>query len=706
MNYFNKILNGNIPANIFDLIKHNKFDYKLNQEYSYLQINVNNMNNNAENSLYIGLVKKSMNLHSNNIISSVNTILKKVLKLTIENNKNEIAKLTNSNDMQKNIIINLIANTFSNELYKIIANLPLTHRYKDLHIKLIELSGLTGVSIKAIKNIAEKLSLDYELTKTLKISKSINIHQLFYNVLIRDAKMHTCNEILLECLITDDYINQLAITIINLWDAILDNIIKSIKYEKIILFYAFSIDFVDKLHQTTCDTKPRIIEHALDVGNTTINSDSKRMKDLKEKSKEINQSKVIDGVAKLLSSSITSAVSKNQADLLRTIAVSNEISMEKVKGSSFVFKGVKQTSTITQETNMDVAQAITNKVTNDISKNLKENIDMAAKTTTTDMKKFEDTSKAGTNYGGVVDSVANAATKLLSMSVGNTTVNKTEEEITKELKEQFKLNQDFKYNKNSEANDLIQNTLSSDNLAKCAADTKANNKINFKDLNISGAIEISDVEQSNVVNDVMNCAFDQAVINDIASKIVSEYESTIKQLLENVDSTLDEQTKATIEGDIYAIGTAGSAILESAGNAGSKILDSGGTAAAKTLGAAAEVVKEGGEAAKNLGIGLMMGPLSILIGIITVFVIIGGIGYAMTKLTSGPENSDMNGDMNGDTSDMNSDMNGDMNGDTSDMNGNTNNMDMNGEDLRGDFPTNNNYSDTSNNNMDTFNKNY
>ena len=693
MNYFNKILNGNIPANIFDLIKHNKFDYKLNQEYSYLQINANNINNNADNSLYIGLVKKSMNLHSNNIIASVNVILKKVLTLTIENNKNEIAKLTNSNDMQKNIIINLIANTFSNELYKIIANLPLTHRYKDLHIKLIELSGLTGVSIKAIKNIAEKLSLDYELTKTLKINKLINIHQLFYNVLIRDAAQHTCSNISVECLITDDYINQLAITIINLWDVILDNIIKSIKYEKIILFYAFSIDFVDQLHQITHDTKPKIVEHAVDIGNTTINSDSKRMKDLTEKSKEINQSKVIDGVAKLLSSSITSAVSKNQADLLRTIAVSNEISMEKVKGSSFVFKGVKQTSTITQETNMNVAQAITNKVTNDISKNLKENIDMAAKTTTTDIKKFEDTSKAGTNVGGIVSDIADAATKILSMSMGNTTVNKTEEEITKELKEQFKLNQDFKYNKNSEANDLIQNTLSSDNLAKCAADTKANNKINFKDLNISGAIEISDVEQSNVVNDVMNCAFDQAVINDIASKIVSEYDSTIKQLLENVDSTLDEQKKAAIEGDIYAIGTAGSAILESVGNAGSKVIDSAGTATAKSLGAAGGVIKESGEAAKNLGIGLMMGPLSMLIGIITVFVIIGGVGYAMTKFTSGPENSEtVTSDMNSDTSDMNN-----MNGDTSDMNG---------DDLRGDFPTNNNYSDTSNNNMDTFNKNY
>ena len=705
MNYFNKILNGNIPANIFDLIKHNKFDYKLNQEYSYLQINANNTNNNAENSLYIGLVKKSMNLHSNNIISSVNTILKKVLKLTIENNKNEIAQLASSNDMQKNIIINLITNTFTNELYKIIANLPLKHRYKDLHIKLIELTGLTGVSIKAIKHIAEKLSLDYELTKTLKISKSINIHQLFYNVLIRDVKHRACADISVECLITDEYINQLAITIINLWDVILDNIIKSIKYEKIILFYAFSIDFVDQLHQTTHNTiKPRIIEHAFDIGNTTINMDSKRMKDLAEKSKEINQSKVIDGVAKLLSSSITSAVSKNQADLLRTIAVSNEISMEKVKGSSFVFKGVKQTSTITQETNMDVAQAITNKVTNDISKNLKENIDMAAKTTTTDMKKFEDTSKTGTNYGGVIDSVADAATKLLSMSVGNTTVNKTEEEITKELKEQFKLNQDFKYNKNSEANELIQSTLNSDNLAKCAADTKANNKINFKDLNISGAIEISDIEQSNVVNDVMNCAFDQAVINDIASKIVSEYDSTIKQLLENVDSTLDEQTKATIEGDIYAIGTAGAAILESAGTAGSKILDSGGVAAAKTLGAAGGVIKESGEAVKNAGIGLMMGPLSLLIGIITVLVIIGGAGYAITKLTSGPENTE---GVTSDTSEMN--MNGDMNNmnsDTSDMNNMNMNGDISTDDLRGDYPNSDIYSNTSNNNMDSFNKNY
>ena len=633
MNYFNKILNGNIPANIFDLIKNNKLDYKLNQEYPYLQINTNDTNNNAANLLHVALIKKSMKLNYNNIVSSVNSILKKSLKIAIDNNKNEIAKmLVSTNDGQINVIINLVVKTFSNELVKLISKLPLTHHFKDLHVKLIELSGLTGLSLMYINNIAGKISLDYELSKTLKITTSINIQQVFYNILTAEA--NTCKDISFECLFTEEYINKLGLTVINTWEVILDSIIKLIKYDKIVSFYAFSIDFVDQLHQTTHDTiKPRIVEHAVDIGNTTVNSDSRRMKDLTEKSKEINQSKVIEGVAKLLSSSITSAVSKNQADLLRTIAISNEISLEKVKGSSFTISGIKQTNVVTQETNMNVAQTITNKVTNDISKNMKENIEMAAKTSTTDMTKFSDESKSGTNYGGVINTVADAATKILSAAIGNTTINKTEEEITKELKEQYKLNQDFKYNKNSEANTLIENTLNSENLAKCAADTKANNKMNFKDLNISGPIEITNIEQANVVNDVMNCAFDQAVINEIATKIVDEYDSTIKQLLENVDSSLDEQTKANIEGDIYAMGVAGSAILESVGNAGTKLIDSGGKAGSALLSGAGDLVEKGGEAAKNVGMGLAMVPLAIGFG---VFLCIIAIGLMIYFASGGP----------------------------------------------------------------------
>ena len=91
----------------------------------------------------------------------------------------------------------------------------------------------------------------------------------------------------------------------------------------------------------------------------------------------------------------------------------------------------------------------------------------------------------------------------------------------------------------------------------------------------------------------------------------------------------------------------------------------------------------------------MMGPLSLLIGIITAIVIIGAVGYAITKFTSGPENTE------GVTSDMNN-----MNSDTSDMNNMNMNGDISTDDLRGDYPNSDIYSNTSNNNMDSFNKNY
>jgi hypothetical protein len=131
----------------------------------------------------------------------------------------------------------------------------------------------------------------------------------------------------------------------------------------------------------------------------------------------------------------------------------------------------------------------------------------------------------------------------------------------------------------------------------------------------------------------MNCAFDQAVINEIATKIVNEYDSTIQQLLENVDSSLDEQTKANIEGDIYAMGVAGSAILESVGNAGSKIIDSGGKAGTSLLGGVSNVVEKGGDAAQKVGMGLAMIPLAIGFG---VFLCIIAIGVMIYFASGGP----------------------------------------------------------------------
>jgi hypothetical protein len=636
MNYFNKILNGNIPANIFDLIKTDKLNYKLNQEYPHLQINTNNEN--IAKFLYVELVKKSMKLNYNNIVSSVNTILKKSLKIAIDSNKNEITKMIKSNnDQEINIIINLVVNTFSNELLKMITRLPLTHQFKDLHIKLIELSGLTGLSLQAVNILGEKLSLEYELTKPLKMTTTINIQQVFYNILIGESKI--CKDISFDCLFTDEYINKLSLTIINTWEVILDNIIKTIKYDKIILFYAFSIDFVDQLHQITKQNtpseKPRLIEGIIDAGNTTVNSESTKLADLKSIEKQIDQSKVVGGMTQLLSNAITNAVSKNSADLTRLITISNEITLGDMTADGDVnIRNISQTTTIQQETQMKSVQEITNKVVTEIASSLTDQIDSAAKQATENTKKLSDTGNSGTSVGGIIDSVANVAgkavdglTDIFKIQAGNSTTDKSEEDITKQLSDKFNLNQSFKYEKNSDANKAINNALTPENIAKCAATTASSNKFATKSIKAKGNINIDTINQTNVVTDVMNCAFDQKIVNDIASKIISDYNSTIKQLVDNINSDLDEESRAKVEGDIYAMGVAGSAILESVGNAGSKIIDSGGKAGTALLGGVSEVVEKGGDAAQKVGMGLAMVPLAIGFGVFLCIIAIGAMIY-------------------------------------------------------------------------------
>ena len=95
----------------------------------------------------------------------------------------------------------------------------------------------------------------------------------------------------------------------------------------------------------------------------------------------------------------------------------------------------------------------------------------------------------------------------------------------------------------------------------------------------------------------MGLVFNQTVINEIATTMVAEFDLLIDELSLNINSDLDEDSKARVDGDIYAAGVAGSAILESVGNAGSKIIAEGGKAGGTIL-------KEAGGAAKNIGEGI------------------------------------------------------------------------------------------------------
>ncbi len=382
--------------------------------------------------------------------------------------------------------------------------------------------------------------------------------------------------------------------------------------------------------------KPKYIEgFGITAGNKDSTLDSTKIKDLKEIEKNIDQSKVLKGMTKMISSAVNNAVSKNQADLLRSIAASNKINLKNAKGTSFTFTKIKQSTTIDSNVQATFVQKIQNKIINDISNSLKEQIDIAQKESMKEMNKTAIDEKQSTSVGDVlagvanvigqtVGTVANAAASMVSINAGNTTEKKTEKEITQELKDKFNLNQSFQYQKDDDVENKLENLLKSENLSKCANDTKSANDIDLGEIDVTGPITISEITQEQVVKDIMSCVFNQEVINDIASKMLNSQDKLIKQLIENVSDKLSDVEKKIIQGDIYAAGTAGSAILASAGSA-AKDIGQGVATGAKGIG-------EGiGEAFSGL-----IKPL-IVAGVVLVVLI---IGFMILKSMMNSSNSD------------------------------------------------------------------
>jgi hypothetical protein len=513
-------------------------------------------------------------------------------------------------------------------------------------VKLVYLSGLTGESGKSIEQISKEVALELELTNNFKINEFINITQTFEDLITKKiiADLVNCNNNFV-CLFDDNFITKLSMVILSVWENILESIQNASKYDKLIELYSFSVDFSDGLYNNQFK-KPKITENFLDAGNSTKMKDSTKIKDLKQIEKNIDQSKVVKGMTAMLSSAVTNAVNKNSADLLRAISASNKISVGSASGTSFTLTKINQSNTVEQETNANFVQQVTTKVINDIGTKLQENIDMTAKQTSTDTKKLTSDEKSSTSIGGIIDSVANVAgqaidglAKTLSISAGNSVEQNTSKDITQELKDTFKLDQSFKYEKNDDVKSSLENILSTENLAKCAADTKVDNTVDLAKINVTGPIVISELEQTNVVNDVMSCAFNQTVMNDISNKILNDYNKLITQMVENVDTKLDEETKTSTQGDIYAAGVAGAAVLQAAGEGVSSAaqgVGKGVESAGKGVATAAKGVGEGISSAMS---GLVM-PLLIGAGILVILI----IGYVIFKSMGGVNKSDFGDD--------------------------------------------------------------
>ena len=386
-------------------------------------------------------------------------------------------------------------------------------------------------------------------------------------------------------------------------------------------FISSGFGFIDK-YSHLFGARALAIEHfAINIGNTKNIKNKKSMQDISEIEKNIDQSKVIEGAASFVTKAANKAAASNKADLVKALAASNRLSIGSAKSSSggFTLKNIKQKSEVKSSTDANFVQKISNKISTDLSNNLKNEVKSSTKQLTEDIKKKKEDVKESTGVGDTVkglgntlgksvDNLVDTAGDILSVGIGNSTNEEKIEENMKSMKEKFNLNQSFKVKDNKSVSNDIENALSSENLAKCASEASAKNDLDIGKIDVKGDIVISDIAQESLIDDVMKCAFNQEVATEIATKIVSNYDNMIQQMIENVDSKLSDEQISKIQGDIYAAGVAGAAVLQAAGEGLSTAAQGAGKgleSTGKGLATAAEGAGKGiSDASKGLGEGL------------------------------------------------------------------------------------------------------
>lgn len=670
MKYFNKVLGGSIPMNVLESFTGYQSFIRLNDNLPNFKIsnyeNMANLHNvPLENVIKLSKVQRTINtsleLNRIKILEGTINIFTNALRTAFSKNIEDLVQLsTKTNNVKTDFkIISEFVDDFSDSLESVMEDLDtdIDQKTKSQIMDLINLTGITNKDMDDIEEIYNKLNMEFELPDH-RNKQSIDITR----IIIERFMTSNCKTVTYECLFSEQYVEQLAELFIGTIETILNQMINNAKSDKVPDIFNLSIELANLLYLGTkvpiietmqcancnCGSATRkVIEgFGVSIGNTDITVDSTKISDMKEIEKNIDQSKVVRGMTSLLSKAITKASSKNQADLIKAISASNKLSISNIKTTSggFTLTGITQTAKAESSTEANFVQTIQNKVINDIANELKDAVDILQKDSIRDMNKTSIDEAQGTNVGDVITGIAgiagntigklaDAAKDILSADIGNNIEKRTSREISTSLKDTFNLNQGFTFEKNDEIRNDLENLLSSENLAKCAEDNNLNNDLEVKSISVTGPVTISNIKQEAIISSITKCIFNQEVLNDISNKMVTSREQLVKQLIENVNDKLTETQRKQIQGDIYAAGVAGSALLESAGVAGSALLESAGSAvseAGQGLGKGIATASEGVGNMISSALSGMVAPLAIGLAIIVVL----GIIYVIFKKMS------------------------------------------------------------------------
>lgn len=325
----------------------------------------------------------------------------------------------------------------------------------------------------------------------------------------------------------------------------------------------------------------------MDAGNKNTTLNETQVKNLADTTRDVNQAMMVTNSAKLLKSVINNVVNKNQSTLLQALAASNNISIAggNISGN-LNLTNIKQQNQIDLSGNISVAQTvqnnITTQITDEVTKTFKKAaLDSATTGTSTDIgatlgKALDTVSSLGTSF---IDNTGKVIDGSLSMTAGSKTKTETITNTENVLKDTFKLNSTFTVSTNDDFNNAISNQLSTENLSKCAQEANANNNLDLSKINVSGNVNIDSIDQVNFVNSALTCAFNQNIVNNLATIFVTNYSNLIDNMTNN--------TTINNSGDILAAGTAGAVLVSAAGAAvsdASQGLGSGLSTGAQGLG--------------------------------------------------------------------------------------------------------------------------
>ena len=307
--------------------------------------------------------------------------------------------------------------------------------------------------------------------------------------------------------------------------------------------------------------KNRLTENFIKIDQSNSNTDNIKIKKLKETSKKIDRGMVVKGTSKLLSLAINEVANKNISELNKFITMSNSFEIGKVKTfGDFVLTNFKQKVNFDNNVNIIAAQKMKNKIINEIEKIIRIKIKYVVKYVTDNKNSFKESSNVSTSVGDMAESMFSKIADAMVMSFDGSTSGYASTEETKSVKDSLELDDTFTVIKNHEVTDKIQNKLSSENIAFCVSKIKSGNIFKIDTMNVGKIVNIDKFEQLVAIKNVLNCIFNNEVLNDLASKIIYDFEENISRMSESVDK------KSIAYIDIQSIGVAGIVILEAVGN--------------------------------------------------------------------------------------------------------------------------------------------